>query len=113
VLRERSTLNHLLAMATLRQIGRAFDESDLAWVVMKGPAVAALLYPEPGDRSDVDLDLLVDRRDCPRAVRVLEVDAVPLGRSSSPCAGTPRCTPGAPGRAPAGLSGRRAPAARQ
>jgi hypothetical protein len=39
---------------------------------MKGPAVAALLYPEAGDRRYNDLDLLVDRRDFPQAVRVLE-----------------------------------------
>jgi hypothetical protein len=72
VLRERATLNHLLATATLGDIGRAYDDADLSWVVMKGPAVAALLYPEPGDRSYTDLDLLIDRRDFPRAVRVLE-----------------------------------------
>jgi hypothetical protein len=72
VLRERATLNHLLATATLGEIGRAFDDADLSWVVIKGPAVAALLYPEPGDRSYNDLDLLIDRRDFPRAVQLLE-----------------------------------------
>jgi hypothetical protein len=72
VLGERATLNHLLATATLGDVGRAFDAADLSWLVMKGPAVAALLYPEPGDRSYNDLDLLIDRRDFPRAVRVLE-----------------------------------------
>ena len=45
----------------LGQIGRAFDDAGLAWVAMKGPVVAALLYPEVGDRSYGDLDLLVDR----------------------------------------------------
>ena len=39
---------------------------------MKGPVVAALLYPDVGDRSYGDLDLLVDRRDFPQAMRVLE-----------------------------------------
>jgi hypothetical protein len=56
----------------LGQIGRAFDEAGITWVAMKGPVVAATLYPEPGDRAYADLDLLVDRRDFPTAVRLLE-----------------------------------------
>jgi hypothetical protein len=71
-LRERATLNHLLVTGTLGQIGRAFDDADLSWAVIKGPAIAALLYPEPGDRNYNDLDLLIDRRDFPRAVQLLE-----------------------------------------
>jgi hypothetical protein len=39
---------------------------------MKGPVVAALLYPGVGDRTYGDLDLLVDRRDFPKAMRILE-----------------------------------------
>jgi hypothetical protein len=39
---------------------------------MKGPVVAALLYPDVGDRSYGDLDLLVDRRDFAQALRILE-----------------------------------------
>jgi hypothetical protein len=70
--RQRSSLHHLLVVGALDQIGRAFDEAGLAWVVMKGPVVAALLYPEVGDRSYADLDLLVDRRDFPRAMQLLE-----------------------------------------
>jgi hypothetical protein len=70
--RQASSLHHLLLTGALGEIGRAFDDADLSWVVMKGPAVAALLYPEVTDRSYSDLDLLVDRRDYPTAMRILE-----------------------------------------
>jgi Uncharacterised nucleotidyltransferase len=70
--RQRSSLRHLLLTGALSQIGNAFDASGLSWAVMKGPVVAALLYPDVGDRSYADLDLLVDRRDFPPAIRVLE-----------------------------------------
>jgi hypothetical protein len=71
-MRQRSSLRHLFLTGALSQIGHAFDEAGLSWAVMKGPVVAALLYPGIGDRSYADLDLLVDRRDFPTAIRVLE-----------------------------------------
>jgi hypothetical protein len=71
-LRHQSSLRHLLLTGALSDIGSAFDDAGVDWVVMKGPVVAALLYPEPGDRSYADLDLLVARRHYPAAMRVLE-----------------------------------------
>jgi hypothetical protein len=71
-LRHHATLRHLLITSALDRIGRAFDGAALSWVVMKGPVLAALLYPEPGERRYSDLDLLVARGDFPRAVQVLE-----------------------------------------
>jgi hypothetical protein len=70
--RQWSSLHHLLLTGALSQIGRAFGDAGLAWLVMKGPAVAALLYPEVTDRSYSDLDLLVHHRDYPRAMQILE-----------------------------------------
>ena len=70
--RDQSAMNHLLIVGALSQIGRRFDEAGLSWVAMKGPVVAALLYASAGDRTYGDLDLLVDRRDFPKAVQVLE-----------------------------------------
>jgi hypothetical protein len=70
--RQQSALHHLLVIGALDRIGRAFDEVGLAWVVMKGPVVAALLYPDVGDRSYADLDLLVERRDFSKAMVILE-----------------------------------------
>jgi hypothetical protein len=70
-MREHSARRHLLYAAALGQIARAFDASDLSWVAMKGPVIA-LRYPDVGDRTYNDLDMLVDRRDFPHAVRILE-----------------------------------------
>jgi hypothetical protein len=71
-LRRWSLLHHLLICSALDRIGRAFGDAGLSWVVMKGPVVATLLYPDVGDRTYGDLDLLVDRRHFPRAVQMLE-----------------------------------------
>ena len=70
--RQRSALHHLTVTAELARIGRAFDNVELSWVAMKGPVVAALLYPHVGERSYSDLDLLVDGRDFARSVQILE-----------------------------------------
>jgi hypothetical protein len=72
VRQRQSSLHHLLIVGALSRIRGAFDEAGLAWVVMKGPVVAALLYPDVGDRSYSDLDLLLDRRSFPHAMRILE-----------------------------------------
>lgn len=69
---QESSLHHLLVIGALNDIGRAFDDGGLSWAVMKGPVVAARLYPGVGDRSYADLDLLVHRRDFPEATRILE-----------------------------------------
>ena len=70
-LRQRASLHNLLITGTLDEIKRRFDEGSVRWVVMKGPVVARL-YPQMGDRSYADLDLLVDRRDYPTAMQILE-----------------------------------------
>jgi hypothetical protein len=72
VLRQRAALNHLLLTGVLGGLSRALDDAGLSWVAMKGPVVAGRLYPEVGDRAYSDLDLLVDRRDFPPAMRLLE-----------------------------------------
>ena len=70
--RRQASLHHLLVVGALGQITRSFDEAGLSWVVMKGPVVAARFYPDVGDRTYADLDLLVDRRDFPPAIGILE-----------------------------------------
>lgn len=72
VLRQRAALRHLLNTGALDGVRRAFDDAGVRWIVMKGPVVAATLYPDVGDRAYADLDLLVDRRDFPTAMRILE-----------------------------------------
>jgi len=45
-IRQASSLRHLVTMGALGQVGRAFDDAGLAWVVMKGPVLASHLYVE-------------------------------------------------------------------
>ncbi len=70
--RQVTAMRHLMMIAALSEVTRAFRDADLSWVVMKGPVVAARLYPEVGDRTYNDLDLLVHRRDYPAAMTILE-----------------------------------------
>lgn len=70
--KSRSAIRHMVVTGALSQAGRALDAGGLAWAVMKGPVVAAHLYPDVGDRSYADLDLLVARRDFARAMQLLE-----------------------------------------
>jgi Uncharacterised nucleotidyltransferase len=56
----------LLCLALEREllgIGRVLDEAGVPFVVVKGPAVAHTLYPDPSWRSFGDLDLLVRTQD--------------------------------------------------
>lgn len=69
---QRASLHHLLIAGALGEITAAFDALELRWVVMKGPEVASLLYPDAGDRTYADVDLLVDQRDYAPAMHVLE-----------------------------------------
>ncbi|HEX2782460.1 MAG TPA: nucleotidyltransferase family protein [Ilumatobacteraceae bacterium] len=72
VRRTQSALHHLRVVGALSQIARVFDEAELSWVVMKGPVVAGLFYPDVGDRTYGDLDLLLDRRDFALGMQLLE-----------------------------------------
>jgi hypothetical protein len=70
--RLRSSFHHLVVVGALSHAGQAFDAAGLSWVAMKGPIAAGLLYPDVGDRTYGDLDVLVDHRDYPRAIEILE-----------------------------------------
>lgn len=69
MLRQRAALDHLVVVGGLSQIDDAFD--GLSWLVMKGPELAARVYPDVGDRAYTDVDLLVSRRDYPAAMSIL------------------------------------------
>jgi hypothetical protein len=56
----------------LGQMLGAFESADLPVIVLKGAALAHLLYPSVGLRPLSDLDLLVDPRMAARAQSVLE-----------------------------------------
>ena len=50
----------------------AFDAAGLEVVLLKGAALAHCLYPRPGLRPMVDVDLLIHPRDAARAARCVE-----------------------------------------
>lgn len=55
----------------LENLLQQFAEQDIEALPLKGPALAARLYGDVTMRSSVDLDLLVRRKDFPRAERLL------------------------------------------
>lgn len=56
---------------TLQQVLSALEKRGIRPLVLKGAALAHLIYPEPGLRPMGDMDLLVERRDLGEAVRAL------------------------------------------
>jgi hypothetical protein len=59
----------------------AFANAGLRTILLKGAALAHLIYPDPGQRPMVDVDVLVDRSDLAQAAEVLRR----LGFSFAPC----------------------------
>jgi hypothetical protein len=56
---------------TLLRLAEAFAERGIGFVVLKGPALAHTIYPDPSWRPFGDLDLLVRTRDWRRALAAL------------------------------------------
>jgi len=67
--RLRDGLDRLHSLATLREAVEALRRTDIAYVVLKGPALAGL-HPG-GERPTADLDILVAERDVERAAGAL------------------------------------------
>jgi hypothetical protein len=65
-------LLHLRRLAELRRIGNAFQREGVDYIVLKGPVLASLAYPEVATRPMLDLDLLVRDRQMTRAREILE-----------------------------------------
>jgi hypothetical protein len=70
-LAERDVMRSLRVAAVQHRALRALREAGVPTLVLKGLAVAAQAYPEPGARSLRDVDLLVGRADAERAVDAL------------------------------------------
>ncbi|MBO1751976.1 nucleotidyltransferase family protein [Actinotalea sp. BY-33] len=58
--RTEQMVRHLATLAELGPLAAALDRAGVAWAVVKGPVVAADLWPSPDMRGYLDLDLLVD-----------------------------------------------------
>jgi hypothetical protein len=68
----KNRLGQQRVVAGLAQVADVLDGAGIPWVVVKGPAVAYGLYPEPTLRQAGDLDILVAPSDLPAAVDGLE-----------------------------------------
>lgn len=70
--RRRQAITSLQTKADLQTLAETLDAAAMPWAVVKGPAVAGSLYPDPLLRQYVDLDVLVSRHDMAAAVALLE-----------------------------------------
>ncbi len=66
-----SAKRHLIFTVKLLALLDCFESEGIAVMVLKGPALAESLYPDPALRSYSDLDLMVQKQDVPGALRVL------------------------------------------
>ncbi len=81
---DASVHGHMRSMWELARVAGALTAADVAWVVVKGPAVVELLYAAQGGRSYQDLDLLVDPSVFTDALTALEADGyAPMDRNWS------------------------------
>jgi hypothetical protein len=62
-------MRHQAAPAVLRKIDAAFARAGVRFLPVKGVLTASLLYPDVAERSLVDIDLRIARRDFPAALR--------------------------------------------
>lgn len=64
---------HALQMEKqLSEIINAFQKDEVRILVLKGPALALTIYPDPAMRTSSDLDLLVLQKQMPQARAILE-----------------------------------------
>jgi hypothetical protein len=64
-------IRSLACERTLIDLAESFENIDVAFVVLKGPAVAHTAYPDPSWRPFGDLDVLVQTTDWERALAAL------------------------------------------
>jgi hypothetical protein len=67
----RNLLLELRRVADLRRIDATLTAAGIPFLVLKGPVLAASVYPDRASRTMTDLDLLVPDEEMPRAIEVL------------------------------------------
>lgn len=67
----RNVLLMLKRSADLRRLEATLAADGIPYLVLKGPIVAATVYPDPATRTMLDLDLLIRESDLDRAISVL------------------------------------------
>jgi hypothetical protein len=70
--------SHLRILADLQTVGRLLDAAEVPWLVVKGPALAAVTYERPDLRTYHDLDLVVPPERFGELVRYLEAHGMPV-----------------------------------
>jgi hypothetical protein len=68
----RAALQHARALADLRAVAAVLEPLGVVPTVVKGPALAELVYRQPGQRSYDDLDVLVAPAELGTALAALE-----------------------------------------
>jgi hypothetical protein len=68
----KNLLLELRRAADLKRIDAALGTAGIGFLILKGPVLAATVYPEPAARTMLDLDLLLAQEDYPAAVTALE-----------------------------------------
>lgn len=76
--RHAAVARHLRALTDLERLGVSLDAEGVRFLVFKGPALLATVYPGGAIRSYVDLDILIRPADVGRAVAALEADGFVL-----------------------------------
>jgi len=69
---DANALRNLYTTETLLRILDSFRHAGIAALALKGPVLAKIAYGDPMFRSFSDLDIMVDKRDIPRAAQMLE-----------------------------------------
>lgn len=64
--------DQLRAIADLSALGLLLAGADIPWLVIKGPVLAALIYPRPELRTFEDVDIVVPQSAFADVIRVLE-----------------------------------------
>jgi hypothetical protein len=70
--RQVTALRNLRRVAQLREIKIALAAHDIPFLALKGVVLAFVAYRDPSLRPMHDLDLFLDEKDAPAAVRILE-----------------------------------------
>ncbi len=68
----RNAMQELRRAVELRRIDAALTGAGIRFLVLKGPVLAATVYPDRASRTMTDLDFLVQERETTRAMSVLE-----------------------------------------
>jgi len=67
-----STARTLLAGQQIQAVTRAMKEANVPIILLKGPALARTVYPDPSLRQSSDIDMIVQPHTIPAAEAVLE-----------------------------------------